>query len=116
MLTEAITPSVGAIGLGGVIAFVVGSIMLFNTGVPGYAVNLGVIAGIAVSAAALLALLLATGDPIAASAAIQRRCANADWRRRELLEPVDAGGESWARIAANTGASDASPRCLPVRV
>ena len=44
MVAEAITPTVGALGIGGVISLSLGSVMLMNTGVPGYAVNLGVIA------------------------------------------------------------------------
>ncbi|XRD81695.1 nodulation protein NfeD [Dyella halodurans] len=97
MLAEALAPSVGAIGIGGLIAFVVGSIMLFNTGVPGYAVNLGVIGGIAFSAAALLTLLLRL-----VTRSRRTRPFNGDAQMLlasgELLQPVDAGGESWARI------------------
>jgi membrane-bound serine protease (ClpP class) len=97
LVAEAITPSVGAFGVGGVIAFVIGSILLFDTGVPGYEVNLGVIAGIALCAAALLALILwlvmharraprISGDE-------QMREANG-----ELIDAVSAGGEAWARV------------------
>ncbi len=97
ILTEALAPSVGAIGIGGLIAFVIGSIMLFNTGVPGYAVNLGVIGGIAFSAAALLTLLLRL-----VTRSRRARPFNGDAQMLlasgELLQPVDAGGESWARI------------------
>ena len=98
ILTEAIAPSVGAIGVGGLIAFVIGSIMLFNTGVPGYAVNLGVIGGIAFSAAVLLGLLLRL-----VTRSRRARPFNGDAQlllaAGELLQPVAAGGESWARIA-----------------
>ncbi|MGH8042304.1 MAG: NfeD family protein [Rudaea sp.] len=58
LVAEAFTPTYGALGIGGVIAFVVGSILLLNTGVPGYAVNLGVIGGIAVGGIGLLAAVL----------------------------------------------------------
>ena len=47
MLAEAIVPSFGALGFGGVIAFVVGSIILFDEAGPGYAVSLPLIAGLA---------------------------------------------------------------------
>lgn len=97
LVAEAANPSVGAFGVGGLVAFVTGSVMLMNTGVPGYRVNLGVIAGIAVGAAALLALIVwlvfrsrrahqATGD-----AALLADIG-------ELLEPVDAGGEAWVLV------------------
>lgn len=51
IVTEIAVPSVGAIGIGGVIALVVGSIMLFDTDVPGYGVSRGLIFGIAASSA-----------------------------------------------------------------
>ncbi len=58
LIGELLTPTYGALGVGGVIAFVFGSVMLFNTGVTGFGINVGVIAGIAFSAIALLALIL----------------------------------------------------------
>ncbi|MGA2840469.1 MAG: nodulation protein NfeD [Steroidobacteraceae bacterium] len=97
LAAEAVAPTVGAFGIGGVISFVVGSVMLMNTAVPGYGVNLGVIAGIAVSAAGLLALIVwlvfrarhsrqFTGDE-----ALLNEVA-------ELLEPMAVGGEAWASV------------------
>jgi membrane-bound serine protease (ClpP class) len=98
MLAEALIPSVGAIGIGGIIAFVIGSIMLFDRGVPGYAVNLGVIAGIAVCGVVLLSLLLRL---VARSR--RTRTFNGDTQMLqsigELTQPTDEGGEGWARIA-----------------
>jgi membrane-bound serine protease (ClpP class) len=98
MLTEALFPSVGAIGLGGVIAFVLGSVMLFKSGVPGYGVNLGVIGGIAISAMVVLALLLRL-----VMKSRRARPFNGDGQMLlttgELLQPVTAGGESWARVS-----------------
>jgi membrane-bound serine protease (ClpP class) len=58
IVAETFTPSFGLLGLGGIAAFVFGSVMLMDTEVPGYAVNLGVIGGIAFTAAVLLAVLL----------------------------------------------------------
>ncbi len=43
MLAEVFVPSFGALGIGGVIAFVFGSIMLLDTGVPGYGVSIPLI-------------------------------------------------------------------------
>ncbi len=98
VLTEALFPSVGAIGLGGVIAFVLGSVMLFKSGVPGYGVNLGVIGGIAISAMVVLALLLRL-----VMKSRRARPFNGDGQMLlttgELLQPVTAGGESWARVS-----------------
>lgn len=47
MIAEAFTPSFGILGLGGVVAFVVGSIMLMDTELPGYQVAMPMIAAFA---------------------------------------------------------------------
>lgn len=97
LVAEAANPSVGAFGVGGLVAFVTGSVMLMNTGVPGYRVNLGVIAGIAVGAAALLALIVwlvfrsRRAHPATGDAAMLADIG-------ELLEPVGAGGEAWVLV------------------
>jgi membrane-bound serine protease (ClpP class) len=97
VLAEAVMPSVGAIGIGGLIAFVIGSIMLFDTGVPGYNVNLGVIAGMAFCAVVLLGVLLRL---VARSR--RARTFHGDGHMLlatgELIAPIDANGDGWARI------------------
>ncbi len=59
MIAEAFIPAYGALGLGGVAAFAIGSLMLFDTDVPGFRlpVTLVVVAGVA---AALLLILVVT--------------------------------------------------------
>jgi membrane-bound serine protease (ClpP class) len=97
LVAEAVTPTVGVFGVGGLVSFVMGSIMLMNTGVPGYAVNLGVIGGIAVCAAGLLVLVVwlvfrsrrslqVTGDDAMRSDVA------------ELLEPVGENNETWVLV------------------
>lgn len=97
LIAEMVTPTIGVIGVGGVIAFVLGSIMLMNTNVPGYTVNLGVIAGISFAAIAVLAMILwlvmrarRTTQPGGDSQMIGVGGA--------LLEPTSASGEGWAQI------------------
>jgi membrane-bound serine protease (ClpP class) len=58
MTLEAFHPSFGVLGIGGVLAFVSGSIMLIDTDVPGYGINLGIIAGFTVTTAAFFMLAL----------------------------------------------------------
>ena len=58
MTGEAFQPSFGILGLGGIVAFVVGSIILFDTDIPGYGINLGIIAGFSVTTAAFFILAL----------------------------------------------------------
>ncbi len=57
-VAEAFVPSFGALGLGGIVAIVFGSIMLMDSDVPGYDVSMGVIIGIAIAAALILALMV----------------------------------------------------------
>ncbi|MBL4638484.1 MAG: nodulation protein NfeD [Proteobacteria bacterium] len=58
MTAEAFQPSFGILGLGGLVAFVAGSVILIDTDIPGYGINLGIIAGFAVTTAAFFILAL----------------------------------------------------------
>ncbi len=94
---EVMTPTLGVLGVGGVIAFTVGSIMLMHNDVPGFGVNQGVIAGLALSA------ILTLGGLLWLLLRAQRsRNFSGDGQlvdhRGELLEPLPADGEAWARI------------------
>lgn len=54
IVAESITPSFGVMGGGGVVAFVVGSIILFDTGIPGFEAPLRVIGGVGLAAGLLM--------------------------------------------------------------
>ncbi|MCB1769324.1 MAG: nodulation protein NfeD, partial [Candidatus Competibacteraceae bacterium] len=54
MVAEAFTPSFGILGLGGIIAFVAGSLLLWDETGPGYEVSLGLIIGFALASAVVL--------------------------------------------------------------
>jgi membrane-bound serine protease (ClpP class) len=56
IVAESFAPSFGVLGLGGIVAFVVGSIFLLDTNVPGFEVARALIGGVALTAA--LAFLL----------------------------------------------------------
>lgn len=58
MIGELFAPSFGVLGLGGLVAFVLGSIFLMDTDVPGYGLNLSLVAGIAIAMGGLLAATL----------------------------------------------------------
>lgn len=58
MVAEALAPSFGALGIGGVVAFVIGSVMLMDTNVPGYRISLALIVGVALAAALALGALI----------------------------------------------------------
>jgi len=59
IVAEAFAPSFGALGLGGIIAFVFGSIILMDSEVPGFQVARSLIGGVA-TAGALVLLLIVT--------------------------------------------------------
>jgi membrane-bound serine protease (ClpP class) len=74
MIGEAFVPSFGALGIGGVIAFVVGSLILIDTDVPGYGLSLPLVLTVAVASAFMLVFVVGM--------------ALKSWRR-----PVVSGGE-----------------------
>jgi membrane-bound serine protease (ClpP class) len=58
MTAEAFMPSFGILGLGGVVAFVIGSVILMDTDVPGFGIDLGLVAGFALSSAAFFIIAI----------------------------------------------------------
>jgi membrane-bound serine protease (ClpP class) len=58
MTAEAFAPSFGALGLGGIAAFVFGAIMMFDSGIPGFGISLTFVVAVAVVFALLLVLLI----------------------------------------------------------
>ena len=58
MIGEAFAPSFGVLGLGGVVAFVIGSIILIDTDLPGYGIDMGLIIGFAITSAILFILAM----------------------------------------------------------
>jgi len=59
MIAEAAAPSFGALGFGGVIALVIGSIILIDTDAPGFAVSRPLIGGIALASSVGLMAIIA---------------------------------------------------------
>jgi membrane-bound serine protease (ClpP class) len=51
MVAEAFAPSFGALGLGGIAAFVFGAIMMFDSDIPGFGISVGFVIGLAILAA-----------------------------------------------------------------
>jgi membrane-bound serine protease (ClpP class) len=58
IVAEAYAPSFGALGIGGIAAFVFGAIIMFDTDVPGYGISYTFVIGIAVVFAALVLWLV----------------------------------------------------------
>lgn len=59
MVGEVFVPSFGALGIGGVIAFVIGSVMLLETDIPGYGISVPLIGFFSLLSASLLMFVLA---------------------------------------------------------
>jgi len=58
MLAEAFVPSFGALGIGGMVAFVTGSVILFDEQGTGYAVSLPLIMGLALASAGFFLFII----------------------------------------------------------
>jgi len=58
MIGEAYAPSFGALGIGGIAAFVFGSIMMFDSGIPGFGISLAFVIGLALVFALLIIWML----------------------------------------------------------
>ncbi len=95
MVAEAFVPSFGILGIGGVAAFTLGSILLTDTGVPGFGIHLELILGFAITSALLFILglgmiLKARRNPVhTGSEELLRQTATA-------LEDFDR--EGWVRL------------------
>ena len=100
MIAEAFLPAFGSLGVGGLIAFVIGSVILFDEErLPGVEVPYGVIAGVAAASAAFVFFVFA--------AAIQNRRRPVVTGREHLIgAPAEAlddfEGEGWARVQGET--------------
>lgn len=95
IVAETLVPSVGILGIGGVIAFVTGSILLLDSEVPGYRIPLGLVAGTATAAALLMLLsmrlLLRTSrrPPVQAQAGLAHA---------EAVALEDFSSEGWIEV------------------
>jgi membrane-bound serine protease (ClpP class) len=95
LVAELFVPSYGALGIGGVLAFVLGSVMLIETDVPGFAIPWSVITPVTVASVAFL--LLVIGMAVGA-----RRRPVVSGREEllgaygEIINHVD--GQWWARV------------------
>jgi membrane-bound serine protease (ClpP class) len=75
LVSEVFVPSFGVLGIGGVVSFVIGSVMLIDTDVPGYGISPWVIGSVATGVGAVMLLIVTVII-------------------RSRSEPVASGGES----------------------
>lgn len=107
MLAEAFAPSFGILGLGGAIAFALGSLMMFGTDVPGYQLSLGLVVGTTLASALLLILGFAAalrsrrGPPLTGGEAVLGAVATVErWQGR--TGQVRLMGEVWNASSPQT--------------
>ncbi len=95
LAAELLTPTFGVLGVGGVVAFVAGGLLLFDRDMPGMGVPLPLIFGVALSAAA--AVLLGGGMALRARRApVVSGAEDLVGALGEVLEV--AHGQAWARV------------------
>ena len=99
MVAEAFLPAFGSLGVGGVVAFVIGSVILIDTSTPGFEISYALIAGFAVASAAVLVgvagmLLKSRGRPVVSG---REEMVGAGG---EVME--DFAAEGWAHVHGET--------------
>jgi membrane-bound serine protease (ClpP class) len=99
MIAEAFLPSFGAVGLGGVAAFVAGALILVDTDLPEFGIPVGLIATVAVASA----LLIATTAGIVLRTRRRAVVSGADSLVGGVAEVLeDAAREGWANAGGET--------------
>jgi membrane-bound serine protease (ClpP class) len=99
MVAELFFPAFGSLGIGGAIAFVIGSVILIDTDIPGYGVPLPLVLGIAAASAAFLFLvvgMLVKGRKRPVVSGREEMLGSPG----EMLE--DCEREGWARVRSET--------------
>lgn len=97
MVAEAFVPSFGVLGLGGVVAFIAGALILIDTEAPGFGIPLGLIALVAaVSALVIIGI-------VSIALKTRRLVAKGSDMIGSIAEMVDdAQHEGWARLQGET--------------
>ena len=95
MVAEHFVPGFGVLGIGGIVAFVIGSVMLIDTDAPGFRIPRSLIAGAAAASALFLMLGL--------SLAVRARARPVVSGREQMLGATgevleNVGGETYARV------------------
>jgi membrane-bound serine protease (ClpP class) len=95
MVAELFFPSFGSLGIGGAVAFVIGSVILIDIDVPGYGIPLPLVLGLAAASAAFLLLVVGM--------AIKGRRRPVVSGREELVGSVgEVLEDGWARVHSET--------------
>jgi membrane-bound serine protease (ClpP class) len=99
MVAELFLPAFGSLGIGGLIAFVIGSVILVDTDVPGFGVPIGLITGVAVTSAAFLVAVVGMALRARRRPVVSGREAIVG-SSGEVLHDFES--EGWARVQSET--------------
>jgi membrane-bound serine protease (ClpP class) len=100
MTSEVFMPSFGALGIGGVISFVIGSVMLIDTNVPGYGIPWAVIVPVALASALFIFLVVGMALKTRSRPVVSGR-EELIGGTGEVLEDFD-GKKGWAQVHGET--------------
>jgi membrane-bound serine protease (ClpP class) len=101
LVAEHFVPGFGILGIGGIVAFVIGSIMLIDTDVPGYSIQWQLIAAMAATSAAFLLVVLNFALRARRQPVVSGR-EQMIGETGEILEGSDSDGAAFARIHGET--------------
>lgn len=107
MVAEAFLPAFGSLGVGGVVAFVIGSLILMDTDAPGFGIPMSLVVGLSATSALLLALI--------GNLALRARRRPVVSGREEMIgnrgEVVSwQNGSGWARVRGELWRAQAGER------
>ena len=101
MVAEAFIPSFGALGIGGVVAFVIGSVILIDSDIPGLQIAWPVIGAVAVASAGFLIFVIGMALKARRRPAVSGR-EEMIGALGEMLEDTDGEGLAWVHSEAWT--------------
>jgi len=104
IVAEAFVPSFGALGLGGIAAFIFGAIMMFDSGVPGFGISITFVVGLAVVAGLFLLWLVSYALKLRRRGAVSGRDSILGGTGSAMASFAGEGkvwleGEAWAAVS-----------------
>jgi membrane-bound serine protease (ClpP class) len=104
IVAEAFMPSFGALGLGGIIAFIFGSIMMFDSGIPGFGISIAFVVALAVIFGLLLLILVSYLLKLRRRGAVSGRDSIVGGTGKAMISFTGEGqvwleGEAWKAIS-----------------
>jgi membrane-bound serine protease (ClpP class) len=114
MIGEVFVPSYGSLGVGGIVAFVVGAMMLFDTGVPGFGLPLSLVIVLALASAAFVITVVRMAVR-ARRAPLVSGVGSLVGAQGEVVEAAGDGDATWATLRGETWQVASAARLAPGR-